>query len=220
MLSLKDPSSRLTRWALRLSEFDYEVIHKPGKKHTNGDALSRHVNTVVIPYLSRQEILTEQQKDKFCIERKTLQNAHFKCDSDGLLYYTEEGISRLVIPKSMVQNVISYHHDILFSGHQGIKRTISLLKDRYYWPSLNKDVEEYIGKCISCSQRKSGKRNKAPMAKFKPVLEPFELVSSDIVGPLPVSRNGNRYLLTFIDYLTRYCEAIISYRRHSCYRIC
>ena len=90
----------------------------------------------------------------------------------------------------------------IFSGHQGIKRTISLIKDRYFWSTLNKDIEEYIGKCISCNQQKSGKRIKAPMANFKPVLEPFELVSLDIVGPLPVSRNGNRYLLTFIDYLT------------------
>lgn len=113
-----------------------------------------------------------------------------------------------LIPKSMIKQVISHHHDTIFSGHQGIKRTISLIKDRYFWPTLNKDVEEYVGKCISCNQRKSGKRIKAPMAKFQPVLEPFELVSLDIVGPLPVSRDGNRYLLTFVDYLTRYCEAI------------
>lgn len=208
MLSLKDPSSRLTRWALRLSEFDYEVIHKPGKKHTNADALSRHVNTVFLPYLSRQEITVEQQQDEFCLMKKRQNDPNFKFDDDRLLYNVECENPRLVIPKSMVKQIISYHHDTLFSGHQGIKKTTSLLKDRYFWPSLNKDVEEYVSQCISCNQRKTGKRNRAPMAKFNPTLEPFELVSLDIVGPLPVSRNGNRYLLTFIDYLTRYCEAI------------
>lgn len=43
MLSLKDPSSNLKQWALRLSEFNYEVIQNPGKKHTNADALSRYM---------------------------------------------------------------------------------------------------------------------------------------------------------------------------------
>lgn len=46
MLSLRDPSSRLTRWALRLSEFEYKVEHKPGKDHRNAD-LSRAVAQVV-----------------------------------------------------------------------------------------------------------------------------------------------------------------------------
>lgn len=48
----------------------------------------------------------------------------------------------------------------------------------------------------------------APLAKFPVATEPFELVAMDIVGPLPLSTNGNRYLLTFTDYVTRYCEAI------------
>lgn len=41
MLGLKDPSSRLTRWVLQLLEFEYVVEHKPGKRHTNADTLSR-----------------------------------------------------------------------------------------------------------------------------------------------------------------------------------
>lgn len=39
--SLKDPSSKLTRWRLRLQDYDFELIHKIGKQNTNADALSR-----------------------------------------------------------------------------------------------------------------------------------------------------------------------------------
>lgn len=48
---------------------------------------------------------------------------------------------------------------------------------------------------------------RAPSAKFPTATEPFELVSMDIVGPLPLSNQGNKYLLTFTD-MTCYCEAI------------
>lgn len=39
--SITEPNSKLTRWKLRLAEFDYEVIHKEGKRNCNADALSR-----------------------------------------------------------------------------------------------------------------------------------------------------------------------------------
>lgn len=41
MMNLKEPNSRLTRWRLRLSEYDFTVIYKKGKFNTNADALSR-----------------------------------------------------------------------------------------------------------------------------------------------------------------------------------
>lgn len=41
MMNLKEPNSRLTRWRLKLSEYDFTVIYKKGKSNTNADALSR-----------------------------------------------------------------------------------------------------------------------------------------------------------------------------------
>lgn len=40
--SVKDPTSRLVRWRLKLAEYDYEVIYKAGKINVNADALSRN----------------------------------------------------------------------------------------------------------------------------------------------------------------------------------
>lgn len=64
--NLKDPSSRLARWALLLSEYEYEIIHRPGKQHGNADFLSRISIAVVIskepeylPYFSRDYIQQE-----------------------------------------------------------------------------------------------------------------------------------------------------------------
>lgn len=129
-------------------------------------------------------------------------------DDEGILYNIESEPARLVIPQKLVKQVIEQHHDTIFSGHQGIKKTIGVLKQRYYWPTLTKDVKDYVSRCVSCYQRKSAARAKAPLGKIQPATEPFELVSLDIVGPLPLTNNRNRYLITFVDYLTRYCEAI------------
>jgi hypothetical protein len=46
IFSVKDPSSRLLRWRLKLEEYDYEVIYKKGSENRNADALGRiHVTT-------------------------------------------------------------------------------------------------------------------------------------------------------------------------------
>ena len=41
MMNMKEPNSRLTRWKLRLSEYDFTVVYKKGRSNTNADALSR-----------------------------------------------------------------------------------------------------------------------------------------------------------------------------------
>lgn len=66
-----DNNSRLMRWSLRLSEFDFVVEHKAGSKIGHVDALSRHVATVLDDgILSKERILLEQRKDSFCKSQK------------------------------------------------------------------------------------------------------------------------------------------------------
>lgn len=122
--------SRLTQWALRLSEFDYTVLHKSGKKHLNADALSQHVNVIAIPLISKHKIPREQLLDKFCQQQKQNFGSEYKVTKDGVLYNTNSEQPRVVIPRALVTQVISQHHDTIFSGHQGIKRTVGIIGER------------------------------------------------------------------------------------------
>ncbi|XP_053989799.1 uncharacterized protein LOC128882236 [Hylaeus volcanicus] len=52
--SVKDPTSRLIKWKLRLSEYEYQVAHKSGKTNKNADALSRNPTPTCLPLLPRE----------------------------------------------------------------------------------------------------------------------------------------------------------------------
>ncbi|CAK9834497.1 Retrovirus-related Pol polyprotein from transposon 412 [Anthophora retusa] len=53
MNSVKDPSSRLLRWRLKLAEYEYKILYKAGKTNTNADALSRNpIQTAIYPLTS------------------------------------------------------------------------------------------------------------------------------------------------------------------------
>jgi hypothetical protein len=61
LLNLQDPSSRLTRWAIKLSEYDYTVEHRPGTKMRHADALSRSVNLVDTDLVVSKDTIREEQ---------------------------------------------------------------------------------------------------------------------------------------------------------------
>lgn len=67
LLTVKDPSSKLTRWALTLSEYDFEIVHRLGRLHGNADALSRlMVGTITDHYepaWDQQRVREEQRRD-------------------------------------------------------------------------------------------------------------------------------------------------------------
>ena len=69
LISSEDPSSRLMRWAVKLSEYDCTVEHRPGTRMQHADALSRSDNVVKGEFnLSRDMICEEQNKDESCAE--------------------------------------------------------------------------------------------------------------------------------------------------------
>ena len=208
LLNLQDPSSRLTRWAIKLSEYDYTVEHRPGTKMQHADALSRSINVVDKGLLlSREVVRCEQEKDEACNRYKGYEN--FWTDEDGILYRQgPKEYPRVVIPATLVLTVLENYHELPFTAHQGVSRTVGFISQKYWWETLRDDVSAFIKQCELCAKRKTGKRVIAPLGDALVAREFLDVVSLDIVGPLPVTERGNKYLLTFIDHFTRYCEAI------------
>lgn len=71
---------------------------------------------------------------------------------------------------------------------------------------MAKDVEAYVKKCKLCQKNKQAIPNKMPMVITDTPTAPFERIFLDLVGPLQETSKGNKYILTFMDDLTKYFD--------------
>ena len=131
---------------------------------------------------------------------------------EGILYRLWEEINgndvtlQLIIPKSLRDTVLQQSHDNVTSGHFGISKTLAKVKQRFYWIGYRNDVKTWCKQCDLCNSRKGPKRReKAPLQIYQ-VGSPMERIAVDVLGPLPKTRNGNKYLLICMDYFTKWPE--------------
>ena len=68
---------------------------------------------------------------------------------------TDTVIWQAIVPLNLRRQVLQYSHDIKASGHLGLKKTLSKIRQGYYWPGLQNDVRAYIGGCEKCAERKN-----------------------------------------------------------------
>lgn len=95
-----------------------------------------------------------------------------------IVYDRETDIQQLVLPYGMRDTVLkALHNDI---GHPGRDKTLSLLKERFFWPHMSKDVDEWIKKCPSCLLWKSLTNTRVPMVSIV-TTQPMELVCMDFL---------------------------------------
>ena len=123
-------------------------------------------------------------------------------DGEGL------AIEQLVLPVAVRRTVMTVAHEIPLAGHMGKKRTVQRVLQRFYWPSVYRDVAEWCKCCAICQKCSKGRKGYAPLMPLPIIEEPFGRIAMDIVGPLPRSRSGNKYVLVVCDYATRYPEAV------------
>lgn len=72
---------------------------------------------------------------------------------------------------------------------------------------MGQDITQHIKKCKICNREKTAPRKKmAPLMDYR-VGNPLDRIGIDIMGPLPVTKSRNRYLLVIGDYFTRWMEA-------------
>ena len=124
---------------------------------------------------------------------------------NNLLYRKEENKLLKVIRKYEFEGLMYIAHDHELSGHFGIDATYERVKEKYYWKGMRRDIEIYVKSCDSC-QRRGKPIGKHELNVIK-VKEPFYQIGIDVVGPLPITERNNRYIVTAMDYFTKWPEA-------------
>ncbi len=82
---------------------------------------------------------------------------------------------------------------------------------RLYWPRMRNDIENWVKCCRACTMAKRGpRRQRAPLQQEQELNgSPFDHVTFDVISTLPIMMNGNRFILTMIDYFFKWAEAYL-----------
>lgn len=114
---------------------------------------------------------------------------------------------QLILPKSRIPEVLRELHNGATGGHFGLMKTLQKVRERFYWDKIRNDVEQWCKSCNQCAARKGpSKRTRGRLQRYN-VGAPFERIALDILGPLPVTNNQNKYILVVMDYFSKWPEA-------------
>lgn len=204
-------SPRRARQLDFIGEYTTDIRHLPGTDNNVADLLSR-INMVQDGALNFDDMAIQQQSDeelqallsKDKDESITLTKLFIPESTRELYCHVLRGKIRPYVPKNFRQSIIRKLHSL---SHPGIRASKQLVANHYVWPSMSKDVAEYVRCCIPCQRAKVHRHTKSPLSDYASVDVRFEHINIDIVGPLPTS-NGFRYCLTCIDRYSRWPAAI------------
>ena len=173
-------------------------------------------------HINRDTLKTLQDTDN------SLKDVHEAADlhpaDKGVGFYRKEGllyrwwgptkgkdgppIEQLVLPSQCYNTVLYLAHDIPLVGHLGKEKTSQRILERFYWPTLYRDIANFCKGCGRC-QKASHYKGKCACLVPLPIIDvPFKCIVMDIIGPLPHSHSGNKYIIVVCDYATRYPEAM------------
>ena len=169
-------------------------------------------STNIFGKFSKEIFKQTQEQDK------SLSKVRYLADKEMSGYRYEEGLkirkfkgkddqSSIVVPSSLRMEVLKLAHDSVFAGHLGITATKKSLMSRFTWPGVTKDIANYVKSCEIC-QKYAKRKPKLPLGKMEMVKTPLEKVAIDIIGPLSETSKKNNYILTLVDFSTRWPEAV------------
>ena len=223
-------SERLTRWKLALAEHTFDIKYKPGKDNVNADVLSRIEEEVCMideedaeVGITDKDVRAYQNSDPklTTILKKVRGNERHKGDypkyklRDDVLFcrkeqnkkYESQEVWRLVIPVDMKEAVLRGCHDDMSGAHLGITKTFKKISSRFFWPGMKNDVRNWVSSCKVCAGKKNPQSQNIPIHSITHPTKPFEMIGVDFIGPLTETDNGNKHILVFTDYATRWVEA-------------
>ncbi len=232
LVNKPNPSGRLARWLLWMEEFDIDIVHRPGRRHGNVDGLTRAYEGVgdvleddnfpgatimsinveeapeeyrkIIQYLDGMKFLVGATK--VVRTRIAHKSRNYSMIGNQLYFKGRDGVLRQAIGKRDTSCLLYEFHDGFCGGHFAGRITAEMiLQAGYYWPTLFKDAHDYCRSYDVCQAYAQRSTVSGPLHPIPP-LGPFEKWGIDLMGPLPMTRKGHRFIVIATDYFTKFAE--------------
>lgn len=193
-----------------ISQFSTDIRYIEGKRNIVADALSR-IETISMPdSMNYEELSKEQLSDnelKFLLnnpQKHSLKLVAITLPDSNISIYCDTSTkqARPYIPKNMREQVFRLMHEL---AHPGIRKTTKLLRSKYIWPSISNDSTSWTKSCLACQKSKIWRHTRTGIQQYPEVMERFQHINIDLIGPLPPS-DGSLYCLTCIDRYTNWPE--------------
>ncbi len=153
------------------------IKYVPGRAIVVADVLSRNVGAVtadrpLVENFSLFELRATQREhdvwkafiyglesgDETTLSSLSVPFSQFSLSPDGVLIRfwpsKRHPVEQYVIPETLVPTVLHLAHDAIEAGHPGRERTLSALRNNYYWPTMKIDVDRYVDRCDKCAHYK------------------------------------------------------------------
>ncbi|KAK3569044.1 hypothetical protein QTP86_021545 [Hemibagrus guttatus] len=191
---------RQARWALFFTRFNFTISYRPGSKNTKADALSRMFAPEESPETPEPILLENIFVSPITWSEETL-------PPGSTSTYTPLGCppGSQYIPRARRTALIHSAHTSLGTGHPGIHETLSLLKERFWWPNMTVDVRRYVQGCEGCAMSKDPCH--LPAGKLPVPSHPWSHLGVDFVTDLPTSRE-HTCIFIVVDRFSKSCRLL------------
>lgn len=227
-------AERIQRWALKLSSFDYSVEWKRSSEN-KADFLSRYpaqkapdgykeeqvafvfkLAELKLPVTSLQvakatskdmllykvlRLISQGWPDRLCTEDQELvpffNRRNELSTMSGVIMWS----NRVVVPQSLRQGLLSELH----MGHIGMSKMKSVARSFFWWPGLDRDIEQLGRSCESCMEMSNDPKT-MNVHPWLPTSRPFQRIHVDYAGPI----EGGNMLLVVVDSYSKWPEICVT----------
>ncbi|KAE8964074.1 hypothetical protein PR001_g29173, partial [Phytophthora rubi] len=126
---------------------------------------------------------------------------------DGLVHVELEGGDRTILPVIYWALAFKEAHDSIWAGHLRGPPTLERLQRMYWWPRMREAVQSWVAACQNCGSRKAKPKAVVPPLRSVRTGDVCDRWAIDVARPLPVTADGNRYVIAAVEYTTRYAVA-------------
>ena len=119
------------------------------------------------------------------------------CDTDGRIKVPDnDGIRTFLLTEA---------HDTITSGHGGVDKTLSRLRERWYWKGMRVDVEHYVSTYAKCQKVRANNHKARGLLHLILAAEVGEILILDFVSKFAKAQNtGNQQCLVIVDKFSRF----------------